>query len=243
MYNVVTGRLPFEENEKDFVGKLRSGLVLTFPEREWKYYSPEAMSFTRGLLSTKPEKRLTALAALVHPWLDDVRRFGSSRFTANGRFSRAIAGSGQILHDVDGSERRDMSAFFPMLQEKRMSWVVAFIAVKAANRFLSLVRARRATPPTVKSSTPMEELESGSEDEGSSPAESHGPSNGSMADATPRTPNGASIRSSEFQSRRRLPVAGRWPIYSSLCKEMRAPKSRRRGKMARNTESLPVGKI
>jgi calcium/calmodulin-dependent protein kinase I len=146
MYNVVTGRLPFEDNEEDFAGKLRMGLQLTFPEEQWERYSPEARLFTKALLCPVPERRLTALGALVHPWLDDERRFGSSRFAAHGRFSSKMlgpAGEGDALAAAGKATGRK-SYFFGAARKRKPSWLVSFIAVRAACRLMQLVRPHRS---------------------------------------------------------------------------------------------------
>lgn len=138
MYNVVAGKLPFEDGEVDFIGKLRRGLKLNFPEEAWRSFSPDARSFTRALLCPDPEKRLTALAALVHPWLDNELRFGSSRFSSHGRFSRQVVASSDGF-DAPALTRGRKSCFF-LGKNKKPSWLVAFLAVRAMNRFLLLVR-------------------------------------------------------------------------------------------------------
>lgn len=71
MYNVVAGNLPFEEEGDAVIGRLRHELQINFPEPVWRRYSPAARSFVRATLQRDPAKRLTAQAALVHPWLDN----------------------------------------------------------------------------------------------------------------------------------------------------------------------------
>lgn len=71
MYNVVAGNLPFEEEGDAVIGRLRHELNINFPEPVWRRYSPAALSFVRATLQRDPAKRLTAQAALVHPWLDN----------------------------------------------------------------------------------------------------------------------------------------------------------------------------
>lgn len=138
MYNVVAGKLPFDDDEVDFIGKLRAGLNLEFPEPVWRSFSADARSFTRALLCSDPEKRLTALAALVHPWLDNELRFGSSHFSPHGRFSRQIVSLSSEAGNL--SSTRGRKSYFFQEKAKKPSWVVAFLAVQAMNRFLRLVR-------------------------------------------------------------------------------------------------------
>jgi hypothetical protein len=195
MYNVVTGRLPFADDEKDFIGKLKGGLTLTFPEREWTHYSPDAISFTRALLSANPETRLTALAALVHPWLDDVRRFGSSRIAANGRFSQAYGASSDHSRLAPQSQR--MSALFPIPAKKRASWLVAFIAIKAANRFIFLVMPNRTATAMRLHISAGEDAEWASDDEIHHNG-SGGKSHNSNADFSPHSPGSDSYASGDL---------------------------------------------
>lgn len=143
MYNVVTGKLPFDDDEQDFVGRLRKGLQLNFPEPQWDKYSEEAKLFTRALLCPDPDKRLTALGALVHPWLDDAKRFGSKKFSPHGRFSTQVTridtegGDGSFL----AMKPRKSVLFNKASASTRDNyWAVAFIAVRATNRFMELAR-------------------------------------------------------------------------------------------------------
>lgn len=140
MYNVVAGKLPFDDDEEDFIGKLRAGLNLDFPEAVWRSFSADARSFTRALLCSDPEKRLTALAALVHPWLDNELRFGSSHFSPHGRFSKQIRSPSSDASNLPSSRGR--KSYFFQEKAKKPSWVVAFLAVQAMNRFLRLVRSQ-----------------------------------------------------------------------------------------------------
>jgi serine/threonine protein kinase len=141
LYNCVCGVLPFAADEQDFVGQLRRGLDLTFPEEQWKKFSPEAQQFTKALLCPNPDRRLTALGALVHPWLDNELRFGSSRFSAHGRFSTripALAPAESGIRPIKSSPRK--SHFFGDKKKKNPSWLVVFITVWAMNRFVRLIR-------------------------------------------------------------------------------------------------------
>lgn len=143
MYNVVTGKLPFDDDEQDFIGRLRQGLQLNFPEPQWEHYSEEAKLFTRALLCPDPNKRLTALGALVHPWLDDAKRFGSKKFSPHGRFSTQVTKNDTGNGDVSFSAMKPRkSVFFNKTSalKKDNYWAVAFITVRATNRFMELVR-------------------------------------------------------------------------------------------------------
>jgi serine/threonine protein kinase len=162
MYNVVTGRLPFDDNEPDVIGRLRNGLALTFPEKEWKYYSPDAKSFTRALLASDPNKRLTALAALVHPWLDSEKWFGASRFAPHGRFSQAPQQSpsdDNIICIEKSTAVARKSIFFGRDNAKKPSWLVAVITILALNRLMQLVRIIAPLVPTQKKTMLLPDLD------------------------------------------------------------------------------------
>jgi len=82
MYNVVAGKLPFDEEGDAVIGRLRQELHITFPESAWRSYSPAARSFVLALLQRDPAKRLTAQGALVHPWFDHFGGGGAASVAA-----------------------------------------------------------------------------------------------------------------------------------------------------------------
>lgn len=161
-YNVVAGNLPIDES-KDCIPQLMHGVELNFPEREWESYSPEAKSFIRALLCTRPEKRLTPLACLVHPWLVTLQRSQSSKFESHGRVSgflhKQLTETG-YGHTTGGTHVLGSASERPHSSENSIAlssteqptrrvagrlrsgqewWVIAFIAVKASNRLIRLV--------------------------------------------------------------------------------------------------------
>mmetsp|Transcript_40196 Transcript_40196/g.92394 ORF Transcript_40196/g.92394 Transcript_40196/m.92394 type:complete len:362 (-) Transcript_40196:66-1151(-) len=82
-YVCLSGSLPFFHN---VLHKLYRQIVerdLAFPEQSWKAVSKGALDFILRLLQVRPGDRLTADAALSHPWLRGTGSFNS--FDANMR--------------------------------------------------------------------------------------------------------------------------------------------------------------
>lgn len=72
LYRMLSGHYPYDGREDD--DKTMSLAVearLTFPDSVWKRVSPDCLSFVRALLQSRPERRLTAETALLHPWFDE----------------------------------------------------------------------------------------------------------------------------------------------------------------------------
>mmetsp|Transcript_6949 Transcript_6949/g.12523 ORF Transcript_6949/g.12523 Transcript_6949/m.12523 type:complete len:820 (+) Transcript_6949:213-2672(+) len=73
MYELITGRKPFwGETEKDLLAAVMKG-VPYYHERV-EALSKEGRSILRGLMQKDQTKRLTAEAALRHPWFDSLRQ-------------------------------------------------------------------------------------------------------------------------------------------------------------------------
>ena len=68
MYILLTGRPPFNGNDKeDIMEKIKIG-VYDMTKYPWGIISEEAKSLIKGLLEVNPKKRLTAEEALEHKW-------------------------------------------------------------------------------------------------------------------------------------------------------------------------------
>uniref|UniRef100_A0A7S0ZLE1 Protein kinase domain-containing protein n=1 Tax=Timspurckia oligopyrenoides TaxID=708627 RepID=A0A7S0ZLE1_9RHOD len=68
LYAMLSGTLPFDiENKQDYERFLLQGP--SFAEANWKSVSNLAKWFIRGLLQVDPVKRLSAVGALQHPWI------------------------------------------------------------------------------------------------------------------------------------------------------------------------------
>lgn len=68
-YNLLSGTLPFyEEDSKELVRQIMNEPV-SFPEGTWNNFSKEATHFVKGLLTKTPEKRLKITEILEHEWL------------------------------------------------------------------------------------------------------------------------------------------------------------------------------
>lgn len=69
LYILLSGKMPFYgRNDAECLARTASG-AYAMPPREWSRVSPAAISLVRALLCVDPTKRLTAAAALQHPWL------------------------------------------------------------------------------------------------------------------------------------------------------------------------------
>lgn len=148
-YNIVCGKLPIDEDREIFP-QLRNGVDLKFAEPEWKCYSEKSKSFVRALLCTNPEKRLTALACLVHPWLDERELGLSNRVAQNGRVSKYLREKGPHISSLKSkktfkpiSTSDPMPSMFQSAQDVRKMWVIAYLMVSAVNRFDCIVHPHR----------------------------------------------------------------------------------------------------
>lgn len=150
-YNVVCGNLPLDEEREPFP-QIRNGIHLTFPEKEWETYSKESKSFLRALLCANPEKRLTPLACLVHPWLDGRELGVSNRIAQYGRVSKYLVEKAPEMASRKSKRtacpdarrhERNLSSAFQCSTEVRKMWVIAFLSVAAANRFDWLIHPDR----------------------------------------------------------------------------------------------------
>lgn len=69
LYNLLSGRLPFDGNNiKEVLRRVQAGKY-DFPDAQWRHISPDAKDLIDGLLKYDPKKRLTASQALKHPWI------------------------------------------------------------------------------------------------------------------------------------------------------------------------------
>jgi len=71
LYRMLSGSYPFDGGANDeLTMELAVGAELAFVEPEWESISPLCKGFIRALLQPRPERRLTAKAALHHAWLE-----------------------------------------------------------------------------------------------------------------------------------------------------------------------------
>lgn len=73
LYIMLSGKMPFYGRDDNACLRMIAVGQFAMPDREWARISPMAKSLVKGLLQTNPDKRLTANAALHHPWLSDPR--------------------------------------------------------------------------------------------------------------------------------------------------------------------------
>lgn len=70
LYTILTGRLPFPgRNRAEYFRNVGIGNAL-YPPSLWKGISENALNLVKGLLNMDPKKRLTALGAVKHTWID-----------------------------------------------------------------------------------------------------------------------------------------------------------------------------
>ena len=145
-YNTIAGALPLDES-MDMIPQLERGVDLTFSEKEWRRYSPLTQSFIRAVLCTDPERRLSPLACLVHPWLDN-QNMQSTKVGAHGRVSAFLFSgeSGWPPRNTRPIRERQLDRegrFDDPKWSARREWLMAFAAVTALNRFNWLINPRQ----------------------------------------------------------------------------------------------------
>lgn len=70
LYEMLSGELPFQgRSDRETIEKIKKGVV-KFENPIWKSISPDAKGFILQLLQKDPHKRISALAALQHQWLN-----------------------------------------------------------------------------------------------------------------------------------------------------------------------------
>lgn len=78
LYIMLSGKMPFYGRDDQACLRMIASGKYAMPDREWASISVEAKSLVKGLLQYNPDKRLTANAALHHPWLVDPTSLSSS---------------------------------------------------------------------------------------------------------------------------------------------------------------------
>lgn len=70
LYRMISGHYPYDgRDDDDRTLELAVQGRLTFTDSAWRRTSKECRSFVRALLQPRPERRLTAATALLHPWM------------------------------------------------------------------------------------------------------------------------------------------------------------------------------
>lgn len=70
LYRMISGHYPYDgRDDDDRTLELAVQGRLTFTDPAWRRTSKECRSFVRALLQPRPERRLTAATALLHPWI------------------------------------------------------------------------------------------------------------------------------------------------------------------------------
>lgn len=75
MYMLLSGKPPFDGlDDKEIIKKVKKGEIYV-NTLEWKKKSRDAIDLLKKLLTKDPEKRISAMEALAHPW---IRRLGKT---------------------------------------------------------------------------------------------------------------------------------------------------------------------
>lgn len=126
LYILLSGKMPFYgRNDAECLARTASGSY-TMPAREWSRVSPAAVSLVRGMLCVDPSKRLTATAALQHPWLASPSTLSASPLDNN-------------LSGLHSSRRKFRRAVMACITMQRMQRAVA--AGKASSSAASAASA------------------------------------------------------------------------------------------------------
>ncbi len=73
MYILLSGKPPFDGlDDKEIIKKVKKGEIHV-NTIEWKKKSRDAIDLLKKMMTKDPEKRISAMEALAHPW---IRRLG-----------------------------------------------------------------------------------------------------------------------------------------------------------------------
>jgi calcium-dependent protein kinase len=72
-FTLLSGTMPFLGSQFKMINSIRNGAYSMQP-RVWNDISDEAKSFIKSLINTNPTQRLSAKAALEHPWIRQAQR-------------------------------------------------------------------------------------------------------------------------------------------------------------------------
>jgi len=76
-FTLLSGYMPFSGSGTAQTKNIQEGRYVMKPDR-WSKVSEEAVHFTQSLLQTNPDKRITAQAALDHPWITNKHKRGGA---------------------------------------------------------------------------------------------------------------------------------------------------------------------
>lgn len=101
VYRMLAGVYPYNAENDEKTMQLALEGRLTFPHNPWSSISPECISFLKSLLNRNPRRRLTAAAALVHPWLTPTKPTKPRPLEkSRSSFSKKISRFGQRISTV-----------------------------------------------------------------------------------------------------------------------------------------------
>lgn len=124
---LLCGHMPFSGPDSMMIRNIAAG-EYTLKPRQWRGISEEACSFTKSLLHVDPRTRLTATAALNHPWLAQRRQAAAcevdvgvvqalQRFSALPKFRRCCME--MIAWSLSSDERAQVYDHFVSLDTTR----------------------------------------------------------------------------------------------------------------------------
>lgn len=164
-YNVIARKLPLNE-DMDMIAQIQKGIKLTFPEPEWRHFSPASRSFIRSLICEEAQKRLCPLGSLVHPWLQTTCLYASTKFATHGRMSTMLFIKEKMPksvsfrpHQKGGNSTFNSSGTNYLYRRRtgginpRKEWKKAFNFVVAVRRLANnylLVTGQNSTRPAVE---------------------------------------------------------------------------------------------
>lgn len=131
------GAMPFDgEDSAKICRCIRDGAPLVLHGGKWDFVSDHAKSFVRSLLQPAPRVRLSAAAALTHPWM--LRSRGEKRAAFAAASASAFAISRAAGSTTSSSTLRP-NVFERRRLAPRLLWRTTITAVRAANRLCRAV--------------------------------------------------------------------------------------------------------
>jgi calcium-dependent protein kinase len=134
VWMLLAGYPPFHGPKKALMTKIKAGRPDWSHQSRWKHVSQDAKDFIQQLLVKDPQERLSAEAALHHPWLTalitkrdlslqcDLGTVCSMQCYADGSKMRRAALQMVVQH-LDSRETRQLRSSFFSLDQKSEGWI------------------------------------------------------------------------------------------------------------------------
>lgn len=133
-YRMISGFYPYHAEDDEQIMQLALKAELSFPPEEWSSASAECLSFLKALLNPNPHVRLTAEAALAHPWFIAGRQAQLVPGKPRSSLSQRITRFGQRITTVTAKNQNPITA-----ADKQLA-----VVVKRPEE-LAVARVRNAT--------------------------------------------------------------------------------------------------